>query len=111
MEQRLIDANALIKAICSNCALFCDKTCDGKRISCYPISIVSEQPTVDAAPVVHAHWRRYSYDEAICTHCGYDRWTDFECSKEADEKWDELPKYCEACGARMDGADGERRME
>jgi hypothetical protein len=52
MEQRLIDANALIKAMCSSCALFLDETCEGNRISCYPSSIVREQPTVDAVQVV-----------------------------------------------------------
>lgn len=46
-------------------------------------------------------WHRYSYDEAICTHCGYDRSTPFESTKEAKEHWDELPKYCEACGALL----------
>lgn len=72
-------------------------------------AFIAEQPTIDAVPVVHAHWRRYSYDEAICSHCGYDRFTSFECSSEADEKWDELPPYCEECGARMDGERKDKR--
>lgn len=46
-------------------------------------------------------WHMYSYDEAICTCCGYDRSTPFESTSEAKEHWDELPKYCEACGALL----------
>ena len=70
---------------------------------------IENQPTVDAVQVVPAHWIMYSYDEAICSHCGYDRLTDFECTSEAKERWGELPKFCENCGAKMDVADGERR--
>ena len=121
-EVRLIDANALIDTFETKKAKAHDKSikhlygqnkndklyrkdCETESRCEYVLSVLRTAPTVDAVPVVHAHWRRYSYDEAICTHCGYDRWTEFECSKEADERWGELPMYCENCGARMDGAD------
>ncbi len=63
-------------------------------------AIEAIQP-VDAVPIVHAHWRMYSYDEAICSNCGYDRSTEFESTSEAKERWSELPKFCENCGAKM----------
>ena len=61
---RLIDADALIEMIYSDCALFLDKTCDGKRISCYPNRIVRNAPTVDAVPVVRCKDCKGVYKES-----------------------------------------------
>ena len=91
---RIIDADALIRRVNEN-EFYTDKL---KRVLC---SIVDASPTVDAVPIVHAHWRMYSYDEAICSNCGYDRSTEFESTSEAKERWSELPKFCENCGAKM----------
>lgn len=55
----------------------------------------------DVRPVVREQWYMLSYDEAVCTHCGYNRNTPFDCTREAKEKWDELPPFCEMCGADM----------
>lgn len=52
-------------------------------------------PTVDATPVVHAHWRR-SGNLYICdgeTGCGF-------CMPE--EQWYNAHFACPACGAKMD---------
>ncbi|MBQ3330783.1 MAG: hypothetical protein IJG87_06355 [Ruminococcus sp.] len=48
-----------------------------------------------------AHWVMLSYDEALCSNCGYNRNTPFASTREAKEKWKKLPPYCEMCGARM----------
>ena len=45
-----------------------------------------------AAP--RARWRKYSSDEWICTHCGYDKYCD-------TLDGGVLPPYCEECGAKM----------
>lgn len=123
-EVRLIDANALMERFAEMQQVKPDK--DGQEYACNFLNMggepsvewftvldaVENAPTVDAAPVTRAHWRMYSYDEAICSHCGYDRLTEFECTSEAKERWGELPKFCENCGAKMDErADGERRSE
>lgn len=63
-------------------------------------------PAANVVEVRHGHWSMLSYDEAVCTRCGYNRDTPFDSTREARERWDELPPYCEMCGARMDG-DGE----
>ncbi len=47
------------------------------------------------------HWEMLSYDEAVCSCCGYDRNTPFDSTREAKEKWSELPPYCEMCGAKL----------
>ena len=67
---------------------------------------INEIPAADVAPVVHARWSMLSYDEAVCTHCGYDRFTPFESTSEAKEHWSELPKFCEGCGAKMEVDNG-----
>lgn len=59
-------------------------------------------PAADVVPVRHGRWDMLSYDEAVCTCCGYDRDTPFESTKEARERWGELPPFCEMCGARME---------
>lgn len=58
-------------------------------------------PAADVRPVVRGHWFMISYDEAGCSCCGYDRSTPFESTREAKEKWNELPPFCEMCGADM----------
>lgn len=63
---------------------------------------IKSMPTEDVQEVRHGHWEMYSYDEAICSCCGYDRNTPFEHTVDAKDKWDELPNYCEYCGAKMD---------
>lgn len=60
---------------------------------------------VPAAP--RARWRKYSSDEGICTHCGYDKYCD-------TLDGGELPPYCEKCGAQMQNyqtAAGSKREE
>ena len=48
------------------------------------------------------HWGFLSYDEACCSKCGFVKYTGFYTTNEAIEKWSELPKFCENCGAKMD---------
>lgn len=66
-------------------------------------ALIEAVPPADVEPVRHGRWERASYDEAICSECGFDGWTGFLSSQEADEKWRYLPPYCERCGAKMDG--------
>ena len=66
------------------------------------IETVHNFPAADVRENVHAHWAMLSFDEAVCTACGYNRNTHFDSTKEAKELWDELPPFCEMCGAIMD---------
>ena len=47
-----------------------------------------------ASKVPTGNWRKYSSDEWICSHCGYDKYCD-------TLDGGELPPYCEKCGAKM----------
>ena len=75
--------------------------------------IIKRAPTVDAAPVVHARWiehvtyHQYEDDcdevhSVECPVCGYKTW---------EYDYDDAPKYCAGCGARMDTDAPERGGE
>ena len=57
------------------------------------------QPS-DVAPVVHGRWAHLGGDEWCCSACGFVITT--------EGSWDKpTKKYCEDCGAKMDGGDGD----
>ena len=104
-EQRLIDANNLIEEIreerCYNCRNFKDMKCDYCGTADY-IYMIEDMPTVEAKPVVHAHWEEYwdyNYDNYsyCCSNCGKDALT-----KEGTMYDQVLTKLCPYCGAQMD---------
>lgn len=64
-------------------------------------SIVDQQQTVDAVPVIHGHWiygNDFHWYTASCNKCGYQRRTDIKA-----DRWNQW-NYCPNCGARMDDA-------
>lgn len=53
-------------------------------------------PAADVAPVVHGRWTHLGGDEWCCSVCGFVITT--------EGSWDKpTKKYCEDCGAKMDG--------
>ena len=57
---------------------------------------IKDAPAADAAPVVHTRWAHLGGDEWCCPVCGFVITT--------DGSWDKpTKKYCEDCGAKMDG--------
>ncbi|MEE3311880.1 MAG: hypothetical protein VZR30_04535 [Acutalibacteraceae bacterium] len=62
------------------------------------VKVVKGIPSLDVAPVVHAHWIADSRDcEYTCSHCG-DVWRgDFDL-----DPYDDHFYYCPNCGAKMD---------
>ena len=53
-------------------------------------------PAADVAPVVHGRWAHIGGDEWCCPACGFVITT--------EGSWDKpTQKYCENCGAKMDG--------
>ena len=52
----------------------------------------------DVAPVLHGRWAHLGGDEWCCSVCGFVITT--------EGSWDKpAKKYCEDCGAKMDGGD------
>lgn len=59
-------------------------------------AIIEQFHAANVAPVVHGRWAHLGGDEWCCTACG------FVISTEGS--WDKpVKKYCEGCGAKMDG--------
>lgn len=57
---------------------------------------VENLPAADVAPVVHSRWAHIGGDEWCCPVCGFVITT--------EGSWDKPDKkYCENCGAKMDG--------
>ena len=57
---------------------------------------VDAQTAADVAPVVHGRWAHLGGDEWCCPVCGFVITT--------EGSWDKpTKKYCEDCGAKMDG--------
>ena len=60
------------------------------------MEIVMTTPAADVAPVVHSRWAHIGGDEWCCPVCGFVITT--------EGSWDRpAKKYCEDCGAKMDG--------
>lgn len=58
--------------------------------------VIKGVPAADVAPVVHGRWAHLGGDEWCCSACGFVITT--------EGSWDKpTKKYCEDCGARMDG--------
>lgn len=59
-------------------------------------TIIAGIPAADVVPVVHGRWAHLGGDEWCCSVCGFVITT--------EGSWDNpTKKYCEDCGARMDG--------
>lgn len=60
------------------------------------MAIVASSPAADVAQVVYGRWEHLGGDEWCCSACGFVLTT--------EGSWDKpTKKYCEDCGAKMDG--------
>ena len=108
---RYIDADEAKENVCkwecggeSDCPLNKPDVCTHEK--CNSMRAIDETPTVDATPVVHAHWveERVDHSEwemldhvARCSNCGCvpdDHYT----FAYVNMMW----KYCPECGSKMD---------
>lgn len=100
---RLIDADALV-------ALIQQEPTDGMYTE-EIVAVIAEQPTIEAAPVVHGRWARCGGDlhssgyAVYCSACHKNHFVHYRHSlgglygcKELFER----PKYCPSCGAIME---------
>lgn len=80
---RPIDADAFQRFIEKQ-----DESADYER--CRFEEWLEQQPTIEAKPVVHAHWNQIANGFMVCSHC--------------EEPVEENRKYsfCPLCGAQMD---------
>lgn len=100
-----VDRETLLKDIEERYCLPCKEAGKGhngcKCRACWVNDMCGEvidAPAADVAPVVHTRWGHLGGDEWICPACGFVITT--------EGSWDKpTKKYCEDCGARMDGDD------
>lgn len=97
---RPIDAEAYKSYIRKTYCQYCDGCFDEwRKEDCwqwYAIRTLEEIPTIEAKPVVHAHWKCDSaIDPYCCSNCGKKALQDYF-------EEDVLSKYCPYCGAQMD---------
>ena len=60
------------------------------------VAMIARFPAADVAPVLHGRWAHLGGDEWCCSACGFVITT--------EGSWDKpTKKYCEDCGAKMDG--------
>lgn len=78
---------------------YCEKHCRCSNEYCDRESCpLWKAPAADVAPVVHTRWAHLGGDEWCCPVCGFVITT--------EGSWDKpTQKYCEDCGAKMDGGD------
>lgn len=76
---------------------YCEKHCRCSNEYCDKESCpIWKAPAADVAPVVHTRWAHLGGDEWCCPVCGFVITT--------EGSWDKpTKKYCEDCGAKMDG--------
>lgn len=81
-------------------AEYCEKYCRCSNEYCDRQSCpIWKAPTADVAPVVYGRWAHLGGDEWCCSVCGFVITTEGSWVKPAK-------KYCEDCGAKMDGGAG-----
>lgn len=90
-EQRLIDANALVKKI-HEMPFYTWKDCENTLFE------VLSAPTIEVEPVRYGEWENHSgYDDWYCSECGFEINYDGDYPTEYDNF-----KFCGCCGAKMD---------
>ncbi len=95
MAERLIDAEALEWIIRNETWLHYQHS-DVILISLDDvIEGINEMPTIEAKPIVHAHWKKWGCEGTVCSNC-YGRVL-YECDEQEKKS-----KYCPHCGATMD---------
>lgn len=59
-----------------------------------------------------AYWKSIEYEYATCSNCGFNEYTDWDCTDEAKEKiktFHETYRYCPGCGRKMEAPVERRR--
>lgn len=85
---RLIDADALLEEAW-------DVDCRCGYVQVVDVGSIEEAPTIEAKPVVHAHWENWGCQGTVCSNC-HGRVL-YECDGQ-----EEKSKFCPHCSATMD---------
>lgn len=93
---RYIDADSMLEHIAEHR----DQCPNAYQLTTYAELLIADEPTVDAAEVVHGEWIWHMGKRAKCSRCG----SGLECKSEMMfALLKEAEHYCYNCGAKMDG--------
>ena len=92
---RIIDAD-IIQDELATLILYVAGTPEGECVE-YAHNLIDAQPTIDAVPVVHAHWIDQQHGVYKCSNCR--NYLDFRGVNAGRGD----ANYCPNCGAEMDG--------
>jgi hypothetical protein len=84
---RLIDAEALMK-----------EANEEGAYGYVDVTQIANAPTIEAKPVVHAHWEEKHSLHHICSECHHDA----PYKMNGYDAMEDLSAYCPNCGAQMD---------
>ena len=93
---RLIDADALKERLKSYTGMFIDELAFVVNLEAV-LDGIDFRPTVEAAPVVHGKWVKYSFS-CVCTQCETE-FDDDDIRRIMGEG--KMPNFCPECGADM----------
>ena len=69
------------------------------------LSLVEDEPTIEAEPVKHGKWFVSEYEYLNCSVCGKAMYTGCNSTREAIVLKDHWKPFCPNCGAKMDGGE------
>lgn len=69
------------------------------------MNAINEMPTVDAKPIIRAHWIMLDERVGQCSNCGYCQKSNGIDKTGHGNIHKAVYKWCTACGAKMDGGD------
>lgn len=69
------------------------------------VKIADSMPTVDANPIIYAHWIMLDKQVGQCSNCGYCQKSNGIDKTGHGNIHKAVYKWCAVCGAKMDGGD------
>ncbi len=96
-ELELIDRKALIDWLtkATGFKTNCEDCTEIDCLDCIIEEAIKNAPTIEAKPVVHAHWKYEEGTDDSCSNCGAS-------AIEGRYAYQVLSNYCPFCGAQMD---------
>lgn len=103
---RLIDADAFLKEL-KKYLIGIHQTYLAEAVLRIVKQVISKQPTIEAKPVVHAHWENKIIGFFSCSHCDNSTRNNMSDHKEQTALFNDkfgmtAFAYCPHCGAQMD---------
>lgn len=105
-DVRLIDANALLEEIDEEIEVCQPETTPSNKFISIGLKTarkdINRMPTVDAQPIIHAHWIMLDKQVGQCSNCGYCQKSNGIDKTGHGNIHKLVYKWCAVCGAKME---------